>query len=102
MDLVMWRYVWDIIESVKKGRVIVLIIYFMEEVDVLGDRVGIMVKGRFRCIGIFIRLKLRFGIGFIVNLIFNNVNLLLIFVNKNVVKGFFRYVSSYKLVVISF
>lgn len=67
MDLVIRRYVWDIIEVLKKGCVIVLIIYFMEEVDILGDCVVIMVWGKFCCIGILIYLKIKFGVGYFVN-----------------------------------
>ena len=36
----------------------------MEEADILGDRIGIMAKGRLRCLGSSIRLKTRFGRGY--------------------------------------
>lgn len=44
----------------------------MEEADVLSDRIGIMAKGRLRCIGTPIRLKMRFGTGFVANMNFGN------------------------------
>ena len=36
----------------------------MEEADILGDRIGIMCKGRLRCIGNSVRLKSRYGEGY--------------------------------------
>ncbi|XVF51954.1 hypothetical protein PTKIN_Ptkin04bG0225500 [Pterospermum kingtungense] len=70
MDPITRRHVWDIIENAKKGRAIILTTHSMEEADVLSDRIGIMAKGRLRCIGTSIRLKSRFGAGFIANISF--------------------------------
>ncbi|EOY21765.1 ABC transporter A family member 2 isoform 2, partial [Theobroma cacao] len=74
MDPITRRHVWDIIESAKKGRAIILTTHSMEEADVLSDRIGIMAKGRLRCIGTSIRLKSRFGTGFIANVSFTGSN----------------------------
>ena len=65
MDPISRRHVWDIIEATKRGRAIVLTTHSMEEADILSDRIGIMAKGRLRCIGTSIRLKSKFGTGFI-------------------------------------
>ncbi|KAK8703148.1 hypothetical protein V6N13_021477 [Hibiscus sabdariffa] len=70
MDPISRRHVWDIIERAKRGRAIVLTTHSMEEADVLSDRIGIMVKGRLSCLGTSIRLKSRFGTGFIANVSF--------------------------------
>lgn len=70
MDPITRRHVWDIIEDAKKGRSIVLTTHSMEEADILGDRIAIMAKGRLRCIGTSIRLKSRFGTGYITNVSF--------------------------------
>lgn len=67
MDPISRRHVWDIIENAKRGRAIILTTHSMEEADILSDRIGIMAKGRLRCIGTSIRLKSRFGTGFIAN-----------------------------------
>eukprot|EP00210_Caulerpa_lentillifera_P000918 g888.t1 len=64
MDPISRRYVWDIIESAKPGRAIVLTTHSMEEADILGDRISIMAKGNVRAIGSSIRLKQRFGAGY--------------------------------------
>jgi len=66
--------VWDIIQNAKIGRSIVLTTHSMEEADVLSDRIGIMAKGRLRCIGTSVRLKSRFGTGFIANINFYRNN----------------------------
>ncbi|KAI6675688.1 hypothetical protein NL676_003594 [Syzygium grande] len=70
MDPITRRHVWDIIEDAKKGRAIILTTHSMEEADILSDRIGIMAKGRLRSIGTSIRLKSRFGTGFIANVSF--------------------------------
>ncbi|KAJ8771859.1 hypothetical protein K2173_027036 [Erythroxylum novogranatense] len=71
MDPISRRHVWDIIQKAKNGRAIVLTTHSMEEADILSDRIGIMAKGRLRCIGTSIRLKSRFGTGFIANISFS-------------------------------
>ncbi|CDP12364.1 unnamed protein product [Coffea canephora] len=71
MDPVTRRYVWDIIEDAKRGRAIILTTHSMEEADILSDRIGIMAKGRLRCIGTSIRLKSKFGTGFVASISFS-------------------------------
>ncbi|KAL4584749.1 hypothetical protein LXL04_009358 [Taraxacum kok-saghyz] len=56
------------IENAKKSRAIILTTHSMEEADILSDRIGIMAKGRLRCIKNSIRLKSRFGTGYIVHI----------------------------------
>lgn len=70
MDPITRRHVWDIIGEAKKERAIVLTTHSMEEADILSDKIGIMAKGRLRCIGTSIRLKSKFGTGFIANVSF--------------------------------
>ncbi|XP_074292563.1 ABC transporter A family member 2-like [Silene latifolia] len=70
MDPISRRHVWDIIENAKRGRAIILTTHSMEEADILSDRIGIMAKGRLRCVGTSTRLKSRFGTGFIANISF--------------------------------
>jgi ABC-type proline/glycine betaine transport system ATPase subunit len=42
----------------------VLTTHFMDEADLLGDRVAILSKGRLRCCGSSLFLKKRFGVGY--------------------------------------
>ena len=101
MDPITRRHVWDIIENAKRGRAIVLTTHSMEEADILSDRIGIMAKGRLRCIGTSIRLKSRFGTGFIANISFHGNNFERSPANKDApstrnheaVKQFFKNVS---------
>lgn len=64
MDLGARRNLWDMLKSYKKDRIIVLTTHYMDEADVLGDRIGIMCKGTLQCIGSSLFLKNRFGIGY--------------------------------------
>uniref|UniRef100_A0A7S1TLB7 Probable ATP-dependent transporter ycf16 n=1 Tax=Erythrolobus australicus TaxID=1077150 RepID=A0A7S1TLB7_9RHOD len=64
MDPVSRREVWEMINGAKRGRVIVLVTHSMEEADVLGDRVGIMARGKLRVVGTPLRLKNKFGAGY--------------------------------------
>ena len=58
------RSTWDIIKSFREGRIIVLTTHFMDEADVLGDRIAVMSHGKLQAIGDSIRLKKRFGAGY--------------------------------------
>uniref|UniRef100_A0A7N0VH21 ABC transporter domain-containing protein n=1 Tax=Kalanchoe fedtschenkoi TaxID=63787 RepID=A0A7N0VH21_KALFE len=73
MDPITRRHVWDIIEKAKKGRAIILTTHSMEEADILSDRIGIMAKGRLRCLGTSIRLKSKFGTGFVATVRFAGI-----------------------------
>ena len=64
MDPVNRRGVWDVIEAAKAGRVVVLTTHAMEEAETLGDRIGIMSRGRLLCLGTSLHLKSRFGSGY--------------------------------------
>ena len=64
MDLGARRNLWDMLKSFKKDRIIILTTHYMDEADVLGDRIGIMVRGELKCIGSSLFLKNRFGLGY--------------------------------------
>ena len=68
MDPVSRRQVWELINELKKGRVIMLTTHSMEEADVLADRIAIMAHGKLRCIGNSLHLKSKFGDGYRVNI----------------------------------
>ncbi len=44
----------------------------MDEADILGDRIGIMCRGKLTCLGSPLFLKNRFGVGFNLNIIKQN------------------------------
>ena len=64
MDPEARRGMWDLLMSLKKDRTILLTTHFMEEADVLGDRIAIMAKGAVKCYGTPFFLKRRFGSGY--------------------------------------
>ena len=45
MDASARRYIWELLKSYKKDRIIILTTHFMDEADYLGDRIGIMGDG---------------------------------------------------------
>ena len=64
MDLGARRMLWDMLKQYKEGRIVILTTHYMDEADVLGDRIGIMAKGKLRCLGSPLFLKNRFGVGY--------------------------------------
>merc|ERR1711871_1789816 len=64
MDVVARQSVWNMVESRKKGRCIILTTHSMEEADALGDEVVVLGKGKVQAHGTSIDLKNSFGIGF--------------------------------------
>lgn len=58
------RSVWDLLRSFKRGRAIVLTTHYMDEADILCDRIAIMSEGRLQCCGSSLFLKSRFGVGY--------------------------------------
>ena len=41
----------------------------MDEADILGDRIGIMAKGKMTCLGSSMFLKNRFGVGYVMTIV---------------------------------
>ena len=64
MDTTSRRKLWDMLKRAKKSRIILLTTHFMDEADILGDRIGIMDEGQIACIGSPLFLKNMYGIGY--------------------------------------
>ncbi|CAI2381272.1 unnamed protein product [Moneuplotes crassus] len=64
MDLTARRKIWDMLKSNKQDRILILTTHFMDEADILGDRIGIMVAGKIKCCGGSLFLKKQFGVGY--------------------------------------
>jgi len=77
------RHLWSLLQKRKKGKVllyqimlskfinihtfakvILLTTHFMDEADILADRIAVISKGCVRCCGSSIFLKNKFGIGY--------------------------------------
>ena len=52
------------LRAYRNERIIVLTTHYMDEADVLGDRIGIMAHGKLMCLGTSLFLKKRFGAGY--------------------------------------
>eukprot|EP00467_Chlorarachnion_reptans_P011068 CAMPEP_0114538360 /NCGR_PEP_ID=MMETSP0109-20121206/30099_1 /TAXON_ID=29199 /ORGANISM="Chlorarachnion reptans, Strain CCCM449" /LENGTH=2283 /DNA_ID=CAMNT_0001722369 /DNA_START=209 /DNA_END=7060 /DNA_ORIENTATION=- len=65
MDPYSRRYVWNLLRSKKEGRAIVLTTHFMDEAELLADRIAIMAMGKLNCCGSPLYLKSRSGIGYV-------------------------------------
>jgi ATP-binding cassette subfamily A (ABC1) protein 3 len=64
MDPYSRRSTWNIIQRNRKGRIILMTTHFMDEADLLGDRIAIMGEGRLRCVGSSMFLKKVYGVGY--------------------------------------
>mmetsp|Transcript_63287 Transcript_63287/g.87400 ORF Transcript_63287/g.87400 Transcript_63287/m.87400 type:complete len:237 (+) Transcript_63287:2134-2844(+) len=72
MDLSARRSLWDMLRSYRQGRIILLTTHYMDEADILGDRIGIMAGGRLVCLGRSLFLKKRYGVGYNLTLVKNS------------------------------
>ena len=64
MDPSARRFTWDILQQYRPARTILLTTHFMDEADVLGDRIAIMAGGKIQCCGSSLFLKKRYGVGY--------------------------------------
>mmetsp|Transcript_28196 Transcript_28196/g.58760 ORF Transcript_28196/g.58760 Transcript_28196/m.58760 type:complete len:1961 (+) Transcript_28196:86-5968(+) len=64
MDPFSRRFTWNVIRQYRENRCIVLTTHFMDEADLLGDRIAIMAAGRLRCAGSPLFLKKYYGVGY--------------------------------------
>ncbi|KAK9685301.1 ABC transporter [Popillia japonica] len=64
MDPAARRALWDMIVKQKKDRTILLSTHFMDEADLLGDRIAIMAGGQLQCCGSSFFLKKKYGAGY--------------------------------------
>ncbi|XP_058837014.1 phospholipid-transporting ATPase ABCA3-like isoform X2 [Topomyia yanbarensis] len=64
MDPSARRSLWELLQKEKVGRTVLLSTHFMDEADVLGDRIAIMAEGSLRAVGSPFFLKKAFGVGY--------------------------------------
>merc|ERR1719295_2172033 len=64
MDPQSRRVTWDLIAREKVNRCIILTTHFMDEADILADRIAIMSTGYLRCCGSSLFLKQLYGVGY--------------------------------------
>lgn len=52
MDPLSRRRVWNLIEELKRDRIVILTTHSMEESDALGDKIAILGNGMLRAVGV--------------------------------------------------
>lgn len=63
------RGVWDLVKKNRQGRTFILTTHFMQEADILGDRICIMAHGKMRCCGTSEFLKRQLGKGYYLSVV---------------------------------
>ncbi|XP_040393589.1 phospholipid-transporting ATPase ABCA7 isoform X2 [Cygnus olor] len=63
------RSIWELLLKYRKGRTIILSTHYMDEAELLGDRIAIIAQGRLRCCGSPLFLKARLGTGYYLTLV---------------------------------
>lgn len=58
------RALWELLSKEKHGRTILLTTHFMEEAEVLGDRIAILNEGNLECVGSSFYLKKQYSTGY--------------------------------------
>jgi ABC-type multidrug transport system ATPase subunit len=92
LDPVSRRKVWELIQKLKKDRVVILTTHSMEEADVLSDKIAIIASGKFKCVGTQLSLKHQFGDGYRITVICDIENS---FIVKNTI---LKYIPEWKLI----
>lgn len=64
MDPFSRRFTWNVIRQYRQDRCIILTTHFMDEAEILGDRIAIMASGRLSCAGTSLFLKKTYGVGY--------------------------------------
>jgi len=74
MDLQARRSLWNMLREYRRGRIIILTTHYMDEADVLGDRIGIMKNGKLVTLGSSLFLKKRYGVGYNLTMVLNEAD----------------------------
>lgn len=64
MDPASRRDTWELLRQHKHDRTLLLTTHFMDEADILGDRVAILAQGQLQCCGSPLFLKCKYGAGY--------------------------------------
>jgi ABC-type multidrug transport system ATPase subunit len=68
MDPTARRETWELIKKESKGKIILLTTHYMDEAEVLGDRIAVMSKGKLQTCGSSMFLKDRYGLGVLIEI----------------------------------
>uniref|UniRef100_A0A6I8NQH5 ATP binding cassette subfamily A member 7 n=1 Tax=Ornithorhynchus anatinus TaxID=9258 RepID=A0A6I8NQH5_ORNAN len=63
------RGIWELLLKYRAGRTVILSTHYMDEAELLGDRVAVIARGQLRCCGSPLFLKSRLGVGYYLTLV---------------------------------
>ncbi|KAM9095067.1 phospholipid-transporting ATPase ABCA7 isoform 8-T9 [Sarcophilus harrisii] len=63
------RGIWELLLKYRQGRTVILSTHYMDEAELLGDRVAMIAGGQLRCCGSPLFLKSRLGTGYYLTLV---------------------------------
>ncbi|KAK3091888.1 hypothetical protein FSP39_023469 [Pinctada imbricata] len=66
------RQIWTVLQQSREGRTMLLTTHFMEEADLLGDRIAIMADRVVKCCGSSLFLKNKYGAGYHLTIVKEN------------------------------
>ena len=72
MDIVSKRVLWDFLKGYRQNKIIILTTHSIDEAEYLGDRIGIMLEGKYYCSGTSTFLKSKLSKGYTINLILDS------------------------------
>ncbi|XP_066903690.1 phospholipid-transporting ATPase ABCA1 isoform X2 [Halyomorpha halys] len=58
------RSIWELLLKYKTNRTVILTTHYMDEADLLGDRIAIIANGKVQCCGSSVFLKNKYGSGY--------------------------------------
>ncbi|KAI5101655.1 ATP-binding cassette sub-family A member 1 isoform X2 [Silurus meridionalis] len=70
------RGIWDLLLKYRKDRTIILSTHYMDEADLLGDRIAIISQGKLCCCGSPLFLKARLGTGYYLTIVKKEIHCL--------------------------
>lgn len=65
------RELWDILLELRKNHSILITTHYMEEAEILGDKIAIISNGKLLCYGTSTALKRKFATGYLLKLLTN-------------------------------
>ncbi|GAB0099765.1 ATP-binding cassette sub-family A member 2 [Sergentomyia squamirostris] len=68
------REMWDVLLALRKERAVLITTHYMEEADILGDKIAIMENGQIVCHGTSLELKRKYTSGYILKVMAANEN----------------------------
>lgn len=63
------RHIWELVQTLKKDRLVILTSHSMMEADALSDIVAVMAGGQLKAFGPSLKLKERYGLGYHIDIV---------------------------------